>query len=60
MVKKLDTGKFEKQIFSFGGLNCGKTQEDLRDIGQDAKKLLLTDRKSPDSVRLWCQEQVQG
>ena len=59
-VRKLDEDKFKKRIFCVGGLHCGKTKQDLLDIGPDARRMLPTDRKSPDAVKPWCHKLDQG
>ena len=55
---KHEGGKLEKQVFSFGGTHCGKTEEELRDMGRVAVAKMKNDRQPPAVVKTWCDEQI--
>ena len=59
-IKKFGPGMGQgKQVLSFGGLYCQKSQEELRQIAQEAV-VKLQEGMSVDDCKLWCCQQVRG
>lgn len=50
--------KFEKQVFSFGGRKCDKSEEALRRIGWQAVAKMQKERQPPAVVESWAKGEV--